>query len=218
MAGTHSYGKYPKEYDFGGAKVLNLGCGFAKYQAKNVVNLDAFDVCKPDVVHDLNKFPLPFPDETFDLVFANHVLEHIQDWWGCFNELARITKTGGQVEVWLPGSGSDSVRGYRDHLHEINHCSFYGVFGTYRSGGNAWAAEAAKCNANRLKLYTARQSVNRESWMRFAPQRLLDWCAAHLRNIVQEQGYFFVKISKEDHEREMSKFNERLRTNSLIPV
>lgn len=205
--GSKAFDKWPPEYDFGGAKVLNLGCGFNKYPHKNVVNLDAFGVCEPDVVHDLSK-PLPFEDESFDFIIANHIMEHVQDWWGCFNECARVLKTGGKMEIWVPGSGSDSIRGFRDHVHEINRCSFFGIHGTYAAGSNAWAEEHAYCHANRMFLREAVASMKNVWWLRL-PAPLRNWAATHLRNVVVEQGFRFEKITAQVHQKELEKAHER---------
>ena len=56
---------------------------------------------KPDVVWDLTKRPLPFPDDTFDEIHAYDVLEHLGqqgDWRSFFEEWSewyRILKPGG---------------------------------------------------------------------------------------------------------------------------
>lgn len=216
--GTHAYGKYPPEHAFGGVKVLNIGCGFAQWKKPNVVNVDAFDICKPDVVHDLNKTPFPFKDETFDLVFANHILEHLPNWWECLNECARVLKPGGKIEIWVPGSGADSIRGYRDHVNEINNCSFFGVFGTYRASGNAWAVENAGCHANRLIMRDSTVAVKNLWWLRVLPQSLKTWCSVHLRNVNIENGYFLEKVGVQAHEKEMEKFNARVKANFPVSV
>ena len=54
---------------------LNLGCGRKIF--KNSVNLDRVKLDGVDVVHDLNKFPYPFKDESFDEIKALAVLEHL---------------------------------------------------------------------------------------------------------------------------------------------
>lgn len=48
--------------------------------------------------------PLPFPDNTFDEVYASHVLEHIP-WTRTVNALKeahRVLKPGGLLEIWVP--------------------------------------------------------------------------------------------------------------------
>jgi SAM-dependent methyltransferase len=46
-----------------------------------------------DVHFDLHK--VPFEDNTFDVIFCNHVLEHVEDDAQCMRELYRIMKPGG---------------------------------------------------------------------------------------------------------------------------
>lgn len=215
--GTHAYGKYPPEHDFGGVKVLNIGCGFAQWKKPNVTNVDAFDICKPDLVHDINK-PFPIADETFDYIIANHILEHLPNWWECLNECARMLKVGGTIEIWVPGSGSDSIRGFRDHVTEINHCSFFGVFGTYRAAGNAWAADNVLCTANRLIMKESTVAMKSFTWLKYAPQSLREWCSQHLRNVNIENGYFLEKIGVEAHTKEMEKFDARVKANYPVSV
>lgn len=45
-------------------KKLNLGCG--KDIKKEYVNLDIRKFPGVDIIHDLNKFPYPFKDDSFD--------------------------------------------------------------------------------------------------------------------------------------------------------
>lgn len=48
--------------------------------------------------------PIPFPDETFDRVYASHVLEHVA-WFNveaALREARRVLKPGGALEVWVP--------------------------------------------------------------------------------------------------------------------
>ena len=41
------------------------------------INVDWKASTDPDVVYDLNKLPYPFEDNTFELIEAFHVLEHL---------------------------------------------------------------------------------------------------------------------------------------------
>ncbi len=67
------------------------------------VTLDINPDNKPDVVHDLTKFPLPFEDNTFDEIHAYEVLEHTGqqgDWrffFEQFSEFYRILKPNGVI-------------------------------------------------------------------------------------------------------------------------
>ena len=90
--GTSLWFKYRPDETFGGRKVLNLGCGSVQFKIPNVVNIDAYSSCNPDIVQDLEKMPLPFPDKTFDLIIANPVFEHLNNWWDCFEEGPENTK------------------------------------------------------------------------------------------------------------------------------
>jgi len=54
---------------------LDVGCGASKNEG--FVGMDVRPLPGVDVVHNLEKFPWPFEDDTFSLVHASHVLEHI---------------------------------------------------------------------------------------------------------------------------------------------
>lgn len=195
------YSKYPEQSNFDGKKVLNLGCGFTQYKYPNVVNLDCFDNCSPNVVWDLSKTPLPFKDEEFDMIIANHVLEHVPEWWNCFKDCSRILKTGGRFEIWLPGNGNDSQLGYRDHINFINQCSFAGTAGFYRNQGNAWESNAYDRDINRLQLVDQFAHLEKQWWIEIAPQKVKKFFVKYLRNIVFEIGFVFTKLPKPDYEK-----------------
>lgn len=192
---SETWVKHHPSSTFNGKKVLNVGCGKCVFKASNVTNLDAFPGDGVNVVWDLSKTPLPFESNTFDLIIANHVLEHIPDWWECFKELARIVKVGGSIEVWIPPISSDSAFAYRDHINYIGTESFSGCASMSRSGTNLAAAEDHKEVGDVSKLYVdARHlKVIMEWWILIAPEWLQVWMCDHLRNVVSEIGYLFKK-------------------------
>ena len=196
MPGSGTYFKYHPQEGFAGKRVLNIGCGFTQFKAPNVVNLDAFDICKPDVVHNLEKMPLPFKENEFDLIIANHILEHVKGWWNVVSECARILKPGGVLEIWVPGDGSDAQRGYRDHVVTINDHSFSGItMANGRNSGNAWF-EAGKVKAkwtDRLRLVNVVRHLVPRWYIRLAPRFIQQFMLEHFRNIIAENGYFLVK-------------------------
>ncbi len=81
-------------------KKLNLGCG--EFKKKGYVNLDYFAVSEPDVKHDLNKIPYPFKDSEFELIEADHLLEHLDDPFRVMKELHRISKNNGMIIIRVP--------------------------------------------------------------------------------------------------------------------
>jgi SAM-dependent methyltransferase len=79
---------------------LNLGAGADR--KPGYVNLDWTPAAAPDVLHDLNKFPYPFAENTFDLVEAAHVLEHLDRPFDAMREIHRIMKPGGRLLLKVP--------------------------------------------------------------------------------------------------------------------
>lgn len=192
--GTAIFNKFSLDCPFEEKAVLNIGCGYAKFTQKNVVNLDAFSDCSPDVLCDLEG-KMPFHDEQFDIIIANHVFEHIHNWWGCFEECSRVLKVGGKMIVFVPGQGNDSQFGYRDHVSVVNLYGFHGIIGTHH-GTNAWAVSKMNTPASSMKLTGIEKVFYKKPWIRYAPKFLRFWMAEHLRNIVDEEGYYFVKVQK----------------------
>ncbi|OGS08649.1 MAG: hypothetical protein A2270_02235 [Elusimicrobia bacterium RIFOXYA12_FULL_51_18] len=57
-----------------------------------------FKVC----TFDIEKEPFPFPDESFDLVICNQVLEHLKNIYRPLKEMDRVVKTGGWLIIGVP--------------------------------------------------------------------------------------------------------------------
>ena len=81
-------------------KRLNLGSG--EYLKEGYVNVDFYSVTKPDVEHDLSKFPYPFEEDTFEFVESNHCLEHLPNPFAVMKEIHRISKNGAEVIIRVP--------------------------------------------------------------------------------------------------------------------
>ncbi len=79
---------------------LNLGCG--EFKKQGYLNVDNFSVSEPDLRHDLNSFPYPFADDSFSLIEADHLLEHLNDPFMVMKELHRICKDGAMVKLRVP--------------------------------------------------------------------------------------------------------------------
>ena len=69
-----------------------------------------------NVVADWARPPLPFKAESFDLIYASHVLEHIP-WFATqkvLREALRILRRKGSIEIWVPDF-TVIVSGFLDH-------------------------------------------------------------------------------------------------------
>lgn len=116
------------------ARVLDAGSsnGFAhRYLRKyrpNVVGIDfygmpdAYEVVenstKPDITHDLNHFPYPVKDKSFDCVFAGELIEHIYNPTYFLKECWRILKDNGIIIITTPSASSIT------HLTETSNVNF----------------------------------------------------------------------------------------------
>lgn len=105
------------------AKVLDVGCGDHK-KIPWAVGLDIVKTAATDVVHDLNRFPWPFEDDSFDVIVASHVVEHIDDVLGLCRELHRIGRPGAQVRIATPHYTSPDAWADPTHRHAFGYRSF----------------------------------------------------------------------------------------------
>src|SRR5690348_8696690 len=83
-------------------KKLNLGSGW--YPKQGFVNVDCDPRYPADVIHDLEKTPWPFEDNQFELIEADHVLEHLGEIRAVMSELHRILRPGGILRIRVPHS------------------------------------------------------------------------------------------------------------------
>lgn len=95
------------------ATVLDLGAGAGIVEAMNFRGLAA-RVCGVDLDPRVTENPyldeglvadagkIPYPDETFDLVFADNVMEHIDEPAQVFAEIARVLRPGGKLLFKTP--------------------------------------------------------------------------------------------------------------------
>ncbi len=106
---------------------------------KKMKNLDytSADLFSPIVDVKADILDLPFEDESFDVIFCNHVLEHIIDDKKAMSELYRVMKKGGWGILQVPMKIS-SEKSYEDfsitdpkerqkHFGQYDHVRWYGM-------------------------------------------------------------------------------------------
>lgn len=103
-------------------KILDVGCGANK--TEGAIGLDNNPRTNADVIHDLGELPYPFPDNEFDLVVSNHVVEHVPDVMGFIGELHRVTRHGGRIKLLCPHYTNPDWPNDPTHRNHINSYTF----------------------------------------------------------------------------------------------
>lgn len=88
-------------------RVLDVGCG--PYKVPGTVGIDHTPAPGVDVVYDLNRVPWPFAENTFDKAFCRHSLAHLENIVLSMEELHRILRPGGVLEILTPHFSSDNA-------------------------------------------------------------------------------------------------------------
>jgi predicted SAM-dependent methyltransferase len=80
--------------------VLDMGCGRSKIPG--ALGMDVDPQSQADIIHDLNQYPYPVKENTFDQIFAKHIIEHLDNPRGFLKEVHRILKPGGVAFIETP--------------------------------------------------------------------------------------------------------------------
>jgi SAM-dependent methyltransferase len=118
-----------------GACVLDAGCGPGSwpYALRADLDVTAFDIKFPPGPPTRNEHTrvlradlarLPLRADHFDLTVCHYVLEHVGELAACCDELARVTRPGGQLYLAVPRAAAFDDRLYR----------FAGYFAKYALG------------------------------------------------------------------------------------
>jgi len=108
----------PHQYDLvpgSPGQVLDVGCGSAK--TPGAVGLDISADTDADVVHDLDRFPYPLETASFDDVLMQDVLEHVREPIRVMEEMHRVLRPGGRLQLRTPHFSSALAYGDPTHRH-----------------------------------------------------------------------------------------------------
>lgn len=107
-------------------KIVDLGCGGSKTVPGSVgvdILPNGYEVantpyrCEGDIMADVQK-PLPFEDESFEVVIARHILEHCTDIIAALEEWKRIMTHDGKMIICVPDERiSDTIILNPEHVH-----------------------------------------------------------------------------------------------------
>ncbi len=100
---------------------LNLGCGNRKMEG--FINVDCVEVCRPDMVVNLETTPWPWEDDSVDEIKLIHVLEHLGQQTDVFlsiiKEMYRVCRNGARIQIVVPHPRSDSFLGDPTHVRPV---------------------------------------------------------------------------------------------------
>ena len=110
-------------------RILDLACGPSK--TPGAIGVDSNPRVNPDVLHDLDVFPYPFPDGSFDRIVCYNGIEHFARPLDVLRECARIGVNGGIVHITTPHFTSPDAYTDPTHRHAFTSRSFdYLIGGT----------------------------------------------------------------------------------------
>lgn len=168
---------------------LNMGAGTDI--RVGYINHDIAPLSGIDCVHDLNVYPWPWHDASFEQIVANDVIEHLDDFMKAMEELHRILKPEGRIKLSVPYWNS-----WCAHADPTHHRGFHEL--TFRF----FDPESPYCKAR--PYYTnARFKIIEETFILapFSPyfhlpgvgeikihgrisKRLIGWLGNHLSNVI----------------------------------
>ena len=108
-----------------------------KFKKMENLHYTSADLFSPIVDVKADILDLPFADESFDVIFCNHVLEHIQDDRKAMRELFRVLRKGGWAILQVPMKNALD-KTYEDfsitdpkerqiHFGQYDHVRWYGM-------------------------------------------------------------------------------------------
>jgi SAM-dependent methyltransferase len=88
------------------------------------IGIDRNRATRADVLCDLDRFPYPFRDNSFDRLLAIHAIEHLSDVIRGMEEFHRLVCPGGQVRIVTPHYTDFSSFCDPSHRNHLNSFSF----------------------------------------------------------------------------------------------
>jgi SAM-dependent methyltransferase len=126
-----------------GGKLLNVGCGpFREADLLKTCGLQLYAVDISKVAIDIAgkkcvdakvcdaRVRIPYPDNFFDVTYSAELLEHLGQVMDFFNELYRVTKTGGVLIITCPLLGWWKYRLrilLGKDIFDDHHCRFFTI-------------------------------------------------------------------------------------------
>jgi hypothetical protein len=79
---------------------IDIGCG--RNKKEGFLGIDIVNLPGVDFVLNMEKDPIPLPNQSVGTIFSSHFLEHILSVRNFFAEIGRVCVDGAEVEIWTP--------------------------------------------------------------------------------------------------------------------
>lgn len=99
---------------------VNIGCN--KKKINGFINIDINPNVKPDIVMDATD--LKFKDNSIDFIISIHCIEHVKDPDKMIEEIHRVLKVGGLVELTMPYAYG-RIALAKEHINQFKARDFY---------------------------------------------------------------------------------------------
>lgn len=166
---------------------LNIGAG--RTFIEGFKNIDISD--QADISLNLSEEPLPFEDNSVDLIFSHHTLEHIPNYLFALSEIYRVLKHNGVFLVGVPYvtlTEYNLVNPY--HLHHFNEHSF-SFFDPSKLKGSAM-------EENQIIFEKVFHRFHYMGWFKHCPSFFRNWCRRHLFNVVKKIDFGLIAIKNHE--------------------
>jgi hypothetical protein len=148
-----------------------VGCGRNKFPG--AVGIDRLPGTAADIVHDLDQFPWPVSNSSFDEIRLTHVIEHVGDVIRTLEEVHRIGRAGARVHIATPHYTDFSSFCDPTHRWHLNSYSLR-YFGQDNAGYGYYSAARFREVSVRVRLLSLWRLLGLE-WAINAVPRLRRW-------------------------------------------
>ncbi len=133
--------------------ILDLGCGINKYP--DAIGIDAWEGDNVDILHDVETGMDFIEDNSVDLVYSRHFLEHVENFELILKEIHRILKPGGQCITIVPHWSNPYY--YSDYTHK----RFFGLYSfDYFATEESMMKRKAPMYYNNFKFDITKRHIN----------------------------------------------------------
>jgi len=123
-----------KEYFQEGKRIVDVGCGYGRHLKIMPRGSCGIDIVRPPkdlvrryniILHELNTGNLPFRNDSIDVLFCSHVIEHLRSPFDALREFHRVLKEGGVLLLGIPNPdciyfdfyGLSKKQDWNEHLY-----------------------------------------------------------------------------------------------------